>query len=476
MNGPLSVPVVIPQQRPGSQERGFMAAYAPSLEAAGIDRKTFLHFVDDCNNAFQGNKFLAGVQVVSFGVGFTPEVIVMGVSTAVQLGAHMANKGFVKHKTNTMLDKYNEELFGPRGLYCMIMKYDPNMPDPDDARQQKSSAGNRLGSMAQGQSWLRDPVSGKIQGQHGLPSAVAPLVYMDNREDHKQFLSTGSVDRSVDGPQQPQNFKSKAKNAFDNFNDYLDRRARAKYAAENQGDILSTPVSKPFSNRFLDPNSTTNNGGFMGFITGGAMAQDPETRKRKKHARIDEEERRVLDEYHDRMDQIRNQNQSRREVERQLKRLDEDYQPRLAVFRDQRKDVEKDQRAIKNCLYLTIVNKPTEAEMAAANAKMDQAAQYGQQAYVHSEIGQSSPSGTEQFVLPQYAQPPPQQKGDNYTYGAPQYGGPQYAQPPYGGPQYGGPQQQYMPPQGPPPYSQGQYGQHYGDSKYDKPMMTKSGY
>lgn len=476
MNGPLSLPVVIPQQRPGSQERGFMAAYAPSLEAAGIDRKTFLHFIDDCNTAFQGNKFLAGVQVVSFGVSFTPEVIVMGVSTAVQLGAHMANKGFVKHKTNSMLDKYNEELFGPRGLYCMIMKYDPSTVDPTDPRLQKSSSsiGNRIGGMAQGQSWLRDPVSGKVQGQHGLPSAVAPLVYLDKREDHKQFLSTGSVERSAE---QPQNFKSKAQNAFNNFNDYLDRRARDKYASENQGSILSRPMSTPTNN---------NKGGLLGLISGGS--QDMETKMRKKHARIDEEERRVLDEYHDRMDSIRNQNQSRREIERQLKRLDEDYQPRLAVFRDQRRDVEKDVRAIKNCLYLTIVNKPTEAEMAAANAKMDQAAQYGQQAYVHSEIGQSSPSGTEQFVLPQYAQgPPPQHQGGNYTYGAPQYGGPQYgapqyAQPPYGGPQYGGPQyggpqqQQYMPPDGPPPYSQGQYGQHYGDSKYDKPMMTKSGY
>lgn len=96
--GPLPLPIVIPQQRPGSRERGFIAAYAPSLEACGIDRMTFLRFLDECNTAVQGNKLLAGVQVVSLGVGFTPEVIVMGVATAVQAGAYVANKGHVRHK------------------------------------------------------------------------------------------------------------------------------------------------------------------------------------------------------------------------------------------------------------------------------------------------------------------------------------------------------------------------------------------
>lgn len=98
MSYPLELPVIIPQQRPGSKDRGFMAAYSPYLEACGVDQRTFLHFIDECNTALQGNKYLAGVQVVSFGVGLTPELIVMGVSAAVSAGAYMANKSFVKHK------------------------------------------------------------------------------------------------------------------------------------------------------------------------------------------------------------------------------------------------------------------------------------------------------------------------------------------------------------------------------------------
>lgn len=75
-----------------------MAAYAPSLESCGIDQRTFLRFIDETNTALEGNKYLAGVQVVSLGVGFTPEMIVMGVAAAVQAGAWVANKGYVRGK------------------------------------------------------------------------------------------------------------------------------------------------------------------------------------------------------------------------------------------------------------------------------------------------------------------------------------------------------------------------------------------
>ena len=95
---PLPLPIVIPQQRPGSQERGFMAAYAPSLELCGIDQRSFLRFIEETNKGLEGNKYLAGVQVVSLGVSFTPEVIVMGVAAAVQAGAWVANKGYVRGK------------------------------------------------------------------------------------------------------------------------------------------------------------------------------------------------------------------------------------------------------------------------------------------------------------------------------------------------------------------------------------------
>lgn len=371
--GALSLPVVIPQQRPGSPERGFMAAYAPMLESAGIDQRTFMSFLDEFNTAVQGNKFLAGVQVVSFGVGFTPEIITTCVATAVQMGANVANKGYVKHKTNSTLDKFNNEVFGPRGLFCMIMKYDPIGQDPVLAEKAANSPFNKFAGAGQ-KNWLKDPVSGTSEGMNSLPSAVAPLVYMDDRRAHKEYLANdGKTSPTERGASDKVSTKQKAKNAFDNFNDYLDRRARAKYASENQGDILNTPLTKGFSNRFLDPNSSTSNGGLLGFISGGALAQDPETRRLKKLDRIGEEEERLYKEYQDRVDQLHQQRQSTRETERQMKYIDRDYQPRFAEFRQKRRELEMGpERSIKeNILYLTIVNRPSDSQLAAATDRIN---------------------------------------------------------------------------------------------------------
>ncbi|EGX93346.1 hypothetical protein CCM_04720 [Cordyceps militaris CM01] len=369
--GPLSLPVVIPQQRPGSAERGFMAAYAPALESAGIDQRTFMSFLDEFNTAVQGNKFLAGVQVVSFGVAFTPEIITTCVATAVQMGAHVANKGFVKHNTNSTLDKFNKEVFGPRGLFCMIMKYDPIGQDPVLAEQAANSTLSKLGNGQQ--SWRKDPVSGTSEGMNALPSAVAPLIYMDDRRAHKEYLANEGKVSPERSPVEKQNSKGKFSSAFENFNVYLDRRARAKYASENQGDILNTPLTKGFSNKFLDPNSSMNNGGLLGFISGGALAQDPETRRLKKLKSIGEEEERLNHEYQERVDQVRQQRQSTRETERQIKYIDRDYQPRFAEFRQKRRELEMGpERSIKeNILYLTIVNRPSDSQLAAATDRIN---------------------------------------------------------------------------------------------------------
>ena len=75
-----------------------MPAYAPCLEDHGIGKETFLDFIHSCNKAVQGSPVLAAVQVAAFGASFTPELIVMGVATAVQLGASAMNSASVRWK------------------------------------------------------------------------------------------------------------------------------------------------------------------------------------------------------------------------------------------------------------------------------------------------------------------------------------------------------------------------------------------
>lgn len=48
----LPQPIVIPQRRPGSRQRGFMRAYAPSLGThANLDQQTFFKFLSDFDRA-----------------------------------------------------------------------------------------------------------------------------------------------------------------------------------------------------------------------------------------------------------------------------------------------------------------------------------------------------------------------------------------------------------------------------------------
>jgi hypothetical protein len=51
--GKLEMPVILPQRRPKSKERGFVRAYAPMLQTCGIEQQDFLDFLDGFGKAIQ---------------------------------------------------------------------------------------------------------------------------------------------------------------------------------------------------------------------------------------------------------------------------------------------------------------------------------------------------------------------------------------------------------------------------------------
>jgi hypothetical protein len=290
------------------------------------------------------------------------------------------------------MDKYNNEVFRPRGLFCMIMKYDPIERDPPDDAAQDGTPFKKLSNLVSGGSpgqlvglgnqqqgppkhnRFRNPISGKVNGESSLPTDVAPLEYIQDRRTHKELLSSSSSfsrDSSSSNGDKPQKKENKASKAFGSFNDYLDRRARAKYTAENEGNILNVQTNRGFNNRFLDPNHPATNGGLIGLLSGGSMTPDAETRKRKKMARIKEEESQVYEEYQRRIDDVHRSRQSQRDTYRALKDIERDYAPRLAEFRNQKKEIEGGVGSIKkDILYLSIVNLPSEAAMAEAQQRL----------------------------------------------------------------------------------------------------------
>jgi hypothetical protein len=118
------------------------------------------------------------------------------------------------YRTNSFMDRMNSEFFRPRGLYCLIMSYNPISTDKQEkvdiaqamSNHEPSSSGSGFSSRAKRN--LRNPSAGVSHGEENLPDSVATLVYpgMPNAT-----LSPSET-----------NTKNKV---FARLNNYFDRRA-----------------------------------------------------------------------------------------------------------------------------------------------------------------------------------------------------------------------------------------------------------
>lgn len=238
---PLPCPVIIPQRRPRAKQRGFVRAYAPLLgECSGIDQDTFLTFLNNFYKASQASPVWTVIQISAGIAGLAPSVIAMAVTNAVQVAAGVAKEVQARHRTNDFLDRINEELFKPAGLFAMIVKY----KTADEVARSDNSLLKRFGvgtqqvdfntgkvvakydrslsdeaskkSMSDRMNNLR-LASGTTRGAIELPEA-APLVFPD-------------VDKAVQSSG-PETFKDKTKDAKMFLGDYLDRRAQMEYVSQ----------------------------------------------------------------------------------------------------------------------------------------------------------------------------------------------------------------------------------------------------
>ncbi|OBT64193.1 hypothetical protein VE03_06871 [Pseudogymnoascus sp. 23342-1-I1] len=253
--GGLSYPVVIPQRRPENKSRGWSRAYAPALEGCGIDQETFLSFIESFNRESQSSPYLDAVNVAALGVGFAPGIAPIVISTALPIAIQYAKQSQTNHKTETYLDRMNEELFVPHGLFAMVMTYKPEQSsaivntNSISSSQLQDTAANRF----------EDPENIRTQ-RFQMPEA-SPLI----------FFESGSLPTD-----QPSNRLNKI---TDFVSDYHDRRARARFAQDNPGSPLSGPTPK-FGNRFADPTSVNNNGGLPSTSPRSDRRSDKETSKR----------------------------------------------------------------------------------------------------------------------------------------------------------------------------------------------------
>ncbi|KAM3085687.1 hypothetical protein ACMFMG_002753 [Clarireedia jacksonii] len=251
----LPLPVILPQRRPKNRARGFIRAYAPLLENCDISQSTFLDFLSTFNEATQASPWINAINFA----GLAAHGVAPGVAVAVQIAIAVTIKAakeiHSRQRTNTFLDAMNNEFFRPRGLYCLVLTWNPESSNATDTIDLTSMISKSI-NQSTGQSHTRNKFhtsSGNSYGEFEFPAA-APLVF--------------PVLDEVDS-QGEQKTKEKIKRKGEFVSEYFDRRARAQWAAEHPDSVLSTGPKEKFTSRYADPNHPASSGNPWSLVTGG---------------------------------------------------------------------------------------------------------------------------------------------------------------------------------------------------------------
>ena len=184
-------------------------------------------------------------------MGFVPELTAQIVSTVVQVAAGTARELQSRSRRNTFLDMVNQDLFMPRGMYAMLMAFKDDIPGRQsgplsrvatqlgqtlvsserlDINQTVAKYSNPNPNMSSLQKNLKGIrlTSGKTYGEIELPEA-AELVFPDLDRAVETELNPNSKGKGA----AKTGFTDKMKGAGDFVQDYLDRRAQAKYVSSH---------------------------------------------------------------------------------------------------------------------------------------------------------------------------------------------------------------------------------------------------
>lgn len=245
------------------------------------------------------------------------------------------------HRSNSFLDRMNNEFFKPRGLYCLILTYKPEVSATHssvDITQAITNYSSPASSkMKQGMRNMRLS-SGATYGELEMPEA-APLIF-PALDDLAANNSEGAVQKTN---------KLKSMNKF--IADYYDRRAQAQYIAQGAPSALAQMNSaeqKQFASRYADPNHPANSGSLISLITGGHV--NPAARRQEKRER----------------------RETRRGARRVRKAERRGYEISPQRASGKRREGLVRRMLKKDVLYLMIVNLPNEEEVSAGRDSVRQ--------------------------------------------------------------------------------------------------------
>jgi hypothetical protein len=255
--GQLALPVIITQRRPGSRTKGFVRAYSPLLADAGIDQTTFLDFLNKLNKSVEPSPWIQAINLAAFAGQAVPEPFTIIISLAVKKVADAASELHSRSKTNRFLDRVNETFFAPRGLVALVMTWKPDSKDDVFTR----AAFNMQTSIDKASDSSKS--RRQFESSSGATSfewpETAPLVFPTLDE---------LADAEDDGAKAKKQSAVKRSGKF--VGEYMDKRARAKWAGENPDSTMANATGKEkFSSRYADPSHPASSGDPIALLTGG---------------------------------------------------------------------------------------------------------------------------------------------------------------------------------------------------------------
>lgn len=217
---PLPYPIIIPQRRPSDRTRGFLPSYPPILSSHNISAPTFLDFISTFNTSTLATKWIAALNLASLATVMLPTLTSVLVSMAITAATTAAMELQGRVKTNRFLDKVNREFFMPRGLFALVVTWNPETSDARTSVDFEAMARKVIETGKNNPMRQLKKSNGSTYGEFEWPE-IAPLVY-PTLDD----LALTSENRVKKGKK-----KSSLQEKRDFVDDYMDRRAQAKFVS-----------------------------------------------------------------------------------------------------------------------------------------------------------------------------------------------------------------------------------------------------
>lgn len=196
-------------------------------------------------------------------------------STAIELQS--------RYKANHFLDQMNRDFFMPLGLYAMVLMC-KDVPSKNGEVEFGMEAVN-METAKQVAKWGVPTVNDEVADQSTRTKLTRPIRLVSGKTTAETMplqiapLIYPGLEDLVERPQIPRDetFKQRLMRNKGFVAEYFDRRARAEYAGNNPGTVLTQASGEmpEFRNRFADPNHPCNNGHLFSLVTGGKYVAQP---------------------------------------------------------------------------------------------------------------------------------------------------------------------------------------------------------